>query len=167
MLTSKRSKLLLPRHLLYLVQQQASNSKSIALRFRKISPFGGIILITTYSPATTKGKIVVIKCWYIGCVACAQEFSEVNKLVDGYKDWDDILFVSLAMDGKEELVDFLKSNELKYVTVPNMEDLMQSKLGIGSYPTHLLLDRAGKIVKVVDRIDELKPFLEKQAATSL
>lgn len=122
----------------------------------------------TYSPTTTKGKLVVLKCWYIGCVACVQEFPEVNKLVDRYKERNDILFISLAMDNKEDLVDFLKANELKYATVPKMKDFMQHQLNIGSYPTHILLDKAGKVVKVVDRIDELKPFIDKQSvATSL
>jgi peroxiredoxin len=119
-----------------------------------------------YSSTSTKGKVVVIKCWYIGCVACVKEFPEVNKLVDGYKDRDDILFISLAIDGKEDLTDFLKGNELKYATVPHMKDFMQDQLGIGSYPTHILLDRAGKIVKVVDSVEELKPFLEKQAVVA-
>lgn len=119
-----------------------------------------------YSPATTKGKLVVLKCWFIGCVPCVQEFPEVNRLANRYKDRNDILFISLAMDKKERLAKFLKKNELKYATVPEMEDYMQSRLGIGAYPTHLLVDRAGKIVKVVNRIDELQPFLEKQAAAA-
>ena len=116
----------------------------------------------TYRSATTRGKLVVLKCWYIGCVACVQEFPEVNKLVDSYKGRNDILFISLAMDNKEDLVEFLKANELKYATVPKMKDFMQGQLAIGSYPTHILLDRAGKVVKVVNRIDELKPFIDKQ-----
>jgi cytochrome oxidase Cu insertion factor (SCO1/SenC/PrrC family) len=33
-----------------------------------------------------KGKIVVIKCWYIHCAACIKEFPEVNNLVRKYKD---------------------------------------------------------------------------------
>ena len=43
-----------------------------------------------------------------------------------------------------------------------MKDFMQGPLNVSAYPTHILLDRAGKIVKVVNRIDELKPFIEKQ-----
>ena len=115
-----------------------------------------------YSTSSTKGKIVVLKCWYIGCVACIEEFPEVNKLVDSYKDRDDILFVSLAMDPKKELVGFLKTNKLKYATVPNVKDFMQHQMNINSYPTHILIDRTGKIVKVVGRIGEIKPFIDKQ-----
>jgi thiol-disulfide isomerase/thioredoxin len=120
----------------------------------------------TYTPASTKGKVVVLKFWFIGCVACVKEFPEVNQVVDRYKGRNDILFISLASDGKEELINFLKKNPLNYATVPHMKDFMQFQLDIGAYPTHILVDRAGNIVKVVNRIDELEPFIEKQAATT-
>ena len=121
----------------------------------------------TYTPATTQGKLVVLKCWFIGCVACVQEFPEVNRLVESCRDRSDILFISLAMDKKENLVNFLRTHELKYTTVPNMKGFMQQQLNVDSYPTHILLDRAGRIVKVTDRMDELKPFIDKQLAASL
>ncbi len=57
----------------------------------------------TYDKATTKGKILVIKCWFIRCVACVKEFPELNKLVDKYKNRDDIQFISLASDSKPDL----------------------------------------------------------------
>ena len=60
----------------------------------------------------------------------------------------------------------MKAREFKYATVPHMQDFMQYQFKVSAYPTHMLLDRAGKIVKVVNRIDELEPFLRKQAATT-
>ena len=39
---------------------------------------------------------------------------------------------------------------------------MTKKLNITQYPTHLLIDRNGKIRKVVNRIDELVPFLKNE-----
>ena len=91
----------------------------------------------------------------------------MNKQVGSYKGWDDILFISLAMDKKERLAEFLKDTKLQYATIPEMKDYMHDKLAIGSYPTHILVDKAGKIVKVVDRIDELKPFLKRQASATV
>jgi thiol-disulfide isomerase/thioredoxin len=38
-----------------------------------------------------KGKIVVVKCWFIHCVACIAEFPEVNKMAMKYKDRKDIV----------------------------------------------------------------------------
>ena len=116
----------------------------------------------TYSSSANQGKLMVFKCWFIGCVACVKEFPELNKLVDSYQDRSDIVFISLALDKKENLVRFLQTHPLQYATVPEMKDFMQGPLSVSACPTHILLDRAGKIVKVVNRIDELKPFIDKQ-----
>jgi thiol-disulfide isomerase/thioredoxin len=114
-----------------------------------------------YDSASTKGKLMVLKCWFIGCVACVKEFPELNKLVNNYKGNNNILFISLAIDKKEELTKFLKTKKFKYAVVPEMKDFMSNELDITQYPTHLLIDKTGNILKIVNRIDELVPFLEK------
>lgn len=116
-----------------------------------------------YNKSSTKGNIVILKCWFIHCVACVKEFPELNKLVDEYHGRNDILFVSLALDSKEDLLKFLETKNFKYATVPEMKNFMSNKLNITEYPTHLLIDRNGKIMKVVNRIDDLVPFLKNQA----
>jgi hypothetical protein len=42
-----------------------------------------------------------------------------------------------------------------------MKDFMSIDLNITQYPTHLLIDQGGKIVKVVNRVEDLLPFLER------
>lgn len=116
---------------------------------------------TNYDNTSTKGKLIVLKCWFIHCVACVKEFPELNKLVDNYKDNHNILFISLAMDKKEDLIKFLKTKKFKYATVPDMKDFMSNDLTITQYPTHLLIDKVGKVVKITNRIEELIPFLAK------
>lgn len=115
----------------------------------------------TYNESNTKGKIIILKCWFIHCVACVKEFPELNKLVDEYKNRSDIQFVSLATDSKEKLTLFLKTKEFKYAVVPEQEKFMSEQLHITSYPTHILIGKDGKIVKVVNSIDELTPFIKK------
>lgn len=114
-----------------------------------------------YNNASVKGKLIVLKCWFIGCVACVKEFPQLNKLVNKYKISNNILFISLAIDKKDKLVEFLKTEKFKYAVVPEMKDFMNNELNITQYPTHLLIDKTGKIVKIVNSIDELVPFLEK------
>lgn len=116
---------------------------------------------SNYDNSSTKGKLIVLKCWYIGCVACVKEFPELNKLVNNYKDNDNILFISLAFDKKDELVKFLKIKKFKYAVVPEMKNFMSSDLSITQYPTHLLVDKTGKIIKIVNRIEDIVPFLDK------
>jgi peroxiredoxin len=120
----------------------------------------------SYNKTTTKGKTLVIKCWFIHCVACVKEFPELNKLVDKYKDRDDILFISLAMDSKQDLISFLNKRHFNYAVVPDKEEYMSKRLGITEYPTHILVDKNEKIIKVVNTVSDLIPFIEKQIKKS-
>jgi thiol-disulfide isomerase/thioredoxin len=114
----------------------------------------------TYNKSSTKGKTVVIKCWFIHCATCVKEFPESNQLVDQNRGRDDVLFISLAMDNKRDLQKFLVTKEFKYAVVPGMEGYMVDKLNVSEYPTHILVGKDGKIVKVVNSLADLKPFLD-------
>lgn len=113
-----------------------------------------------YNKESTKGKIIILKCWFIGCVACVKEFPELNRLVDKYQGRNDILFISLAIDKKNNLINFLKTREFKYETIPEMKNYMTTDLNITQFPTHLLINKEGKIRKVVNKIEDIIPFIE-------
>lgn len=115
-----------------------------------------------YTRPSTKGKIMVLKCWFIHCGACVKEFPELNKLVDDTRGSNDVLFISLALDSGKDLQKFFETKEFKYETVPEMTDYINDKLNITAFPTHILVNRDGKIVKVTERIDDLVPFLKKE-----
>lgn len=115
-----------------------------------------------YTKSSTKGKLMVLKCWFVHCTACVKEFPELNKLVDENKNVPEVLFVSLAMDSKQDLQNFLKTKEFKYAVVPNTKNYMVDKIGITEYPTHLLINNNGKIIKVVNRIEDIIPFLNRE-----
>ncbi len=113
-----------------------------------------------YNKKNTKGKILVLKCWFIGCTACVAEFPTLNKIVDENKNNKKIVFVSLAFDDETALYNFFKIKDFKYATVPNMKDFVINKLNITQFPTHILIDENGKIKKLVNKIEEFIPFLE-------
>ncbi len=113
-----------------------------------------------YTNESTKGKTLVIKTWFINCQACVAEFPELNELVKNYKDSKDIIFVSLALDSKDELEKFLKKKIFKYEVVPNQRKFIAEKLNLQAYPTHILLNKNGTILKVVNRASEMISFLE-------
>ena len=118
----------------------------------------------SYNKEDTKGKIVVLKCWFITCKICVEEFPQLNALVDKYQN-DNIEFVSLAFDEKDKLVEFLKTKPFKYVTIPNQKKYMSKKLKVKQYPTHLIVDSKGVILKMVNNVktltSELKNVLGK------
>lgn len=115
----------------------------------------------TYTSANTKGKILVLKCWFIGCVACVQEMPRLNQLVEQYKDRKDMVFVSLASDSKKNLDAFLKKTKFSYAVVPGQDSYMSGKLGVNIYPTHLIIDKKGLIAKVVTDAEDMIRALSK------
>ena len=113
-----------------------------------------------YNQQNTKGKILVMKFWFIGCVACIQEMPEVNKIVDRYRDRKDILFISLASDKTEPLKKFLKQVPFKYETVANADRYMVDSIGTKAFPSHLIIGRDGKIKKFTLQYAEVEKQLK-------
>lgn len=110
-----------------------------------------------------KGKIIVIKCWYIHCTPCIREFPQVNKLVEEYKDRKDILFISLAEDSPEQLKAFLARKPLSYAVIPDMKEYMNEALQLNSFPTHFILKKEGIISKVLPNFESLEVALAKES----
>lgn len=108
------------------------------------------------SNESMKGKIVVIKCWYIHCAACIKEFPNVNQLAASYKDHTDMLFLSLAEDTSEQLKAFLIKKPLSYAVVPSLKQYMNETLNLNAFPTHFILDKQGTIVKVLLNYESLE-----------
>jgi peroxiredoxin len=110
-----------------------------------------------------KGKIIVIKCWYIHCTPCIREFPQVNKLTEEYKDRKDIVFMSLAEDSAEQLKTFLARKPLSYSVIPDMKVYMNEALQLNSFPTHFILNKEGLISKVVPNFESLEVALAKES----
>lgn len=51
-----------------------------------------------------------------------------------------------------------------YTTIPDQENYMSKKLNVAGYPTHFLIDKAGKLVRVLYNETELAEALEKEIA---
>ena len=117
-----------------------------------------------YNSRNTKGKIVVIKCWFLHCQACNEEIPALNNLVDQYKNRKDIVFVSLAFDPEEKLKTFMKTHVFKYALAYVPESYIEKQLGTNEYPTHYVVDKNGLIAKVVNNADELAAALKTEAA---
>lgn len=115
-----------------------------------------------YTPENTKGKVVLFKCWFIRCVSCVQEMPALNRIVEKYKDRKDVLFISLAIDKKKDLQQFLSKTKFDYATVPLQEEYMTNKLNVFAYPTHYLIGKDGKLINVLHTADEVAEALDLQ-----
>jgi peroxiredoxin len=115
-----------------------------------------------YTNENTKGKTIILKTWFINCKACVAEFPELNELVENYKQRNDMIFLSLAQDSKAELENFLQKKDFEYQVVPNQKEFIDKKLNLQMYPTHIIVDKNGTIIKVVNKASEMISFLESE-----
>ncbi len=115
-----------------------------------------------YTSENTKGKIVLFKCWFIKCGACILEMPQLNRMVERYKDRDDILFISLAMDPKQPLQSFLAKTKFDYATIPNQTAFMANQLKVTAYPHHFLINKQGLLVKSVPEAGDIEMILERE-----
>lgn len=91
-----------------------------------------------------KGKIVVLNFWFINCPPCRQEIPALNSVVDTYAQDSGIVFISLCLDDKESIKEFLQENPFKYKVIDNTKFIARGN-GVISYPTHVVLDQEGKV----------------------
>lgn len=115
----------------------------------------------TYSSSSTKGKIKVIKCWFVNCVVCVQEFPELNELYDRYEGNDQIQFLSLAFDKSDKLKNFLSKKEFRFPVIPEQRKYMGKSLELRQYPTHVIVDEDNNIIKMVSNVKALVSVVDQ------
>ncbi|GAA4337119.1 TlpA disulfide reductase family protein [Flaviaesturariibacter amylovorans] len=113
----------------------------------------------SYTTASTKGRYLVVKCWFIGCTACVAEFPELNKLVEECRGRTDVQFLSLTLDKKPALEGFLKSLPFRYAVVAEAESYVTGPLGVDAYPHHLLVSPEGLVLQSTNSLKDLLPVL--------
>ena len=69
--------------------------------------------------------------------------------------------ISFAFDSKVRLKSFLSERRFDYLVIPDAEDFISDSLHVDTYPTHILLDKKGKVVTYVNDVHDLIPALEK------
>ncbi|WP_051205375.1 TlpA family protein disulfide reductase [Salinimicrobium xinjiangense] len=115
------------------------------------------------SKELAKGKTLAVKTWFIRCKPCIEEMPQLNRLVEEYENRDDVLFLSLSLDPKEELETFLSTREFKYPVIANQKAFIEDTLGFTIYPTHIIVEPSGKIRKVVNTAPEMIAALKNTA----
>jgi peroxiredoxin len=97
--------------------------------------------------ADLRDKVIVLNFWFIACPPCRVEIPKLNQLVARYADAD-VVFIAFAPDKEEELKIFLEEMPFHYQVVANATPIAE-KYGIRGAPTHLVIDREGRVDTVV------------------
>ena len=145
-------------YLLKMTQEQMNQGIEEAMKMQndfeaklKGKPFPDFTLTdlsdTTHTSESIKGKVVVINLWFTACAPCIHEMPELNKIVDEYKENDDILFLAFALDPKGSRLDkFLKKHKFDYNIIPDSQEYVTKNLNPPGYPTHIVLNKNSNVV---------------------
>ncbi len=90
-----------------------------------------------------KGKVVVINNWATWCPPCIAEMPSLAKLYQQYKGR--VVFLFVAHDKPDRVVEFLKKNKLK-IPVVFVQSETPPLLQSNSIPTTFIIDKTGAIV---------------------
>ena len=112
--------------------------------------------------SSLRGKHVVLDFWGSWCGWCIKGFPEMKKYYEKYKDRLEILGID-CNDKEEKWLDAIKKNELPWKHVFNPKDSeLTTKYAIQGFPTKIILDPNGKILKtVVGESPEFYTFLDE------
>jgi len=97
----------------------------------------------SYKEGFFKDKVVVINFWFIACKPCVMEMPEMNKVVEKFKNRDDVVFIAPTFDPKEKVAKFLKEHEFKYNIATDLAELV-NRFGVYIFPTHFIIDKQGR-----------------------
>ena len=89
------------------------------------------------------GKFLVINWWTQTCAPCRQEIPGLNKLVDKFRSNTNIVFLAIAFENKENIENYLKVNEFKYMHT--LGDKNALKIFGGSFPKNIIVNPDGRI----------------------
>lgn len=98
-----------------------------------------------------RGKIVYLDFWNVGCGPCYQQFGLMPELKEFYKDYlDRIKFVTVICGDpdKETWMKLIEKFNLQH-DLNTMLDIKESDslYNLNSYPTYILIDPEGRLVK--------------------
>jgi peroxiredoxin len=105
------------------------------------------------------GKYLILKFWFINCKPCVEEIPEMNFLNKKYQN-QDAVFLSMAFDKKAELLEFLKDREYDLPTISVPATYISDTIGINMFPTHMIIDKTGKVVSVTNGTKNLRRRLK-------
>jgi cytochrome c biogenesis protein CcmG, thiol:disulfide interchange protein DsbE len=101
----------------------------------------------TFDVANEKGHVVFLNLWATWCGPCRFEIPELEKMHTKYASKGfKVVGVSLDEGGKEQVQQFISSNNMTYPVALDPEGKLASLFQTTVIPTSVLIDRKGKIV---------------------
>jgi len=101
-----------------------------------------------FSMSSTKGKVVILDFWSIGCTPCKDEIPHFVELYNEYKDQGlEIIGMCLDVGAERYIKSFLQSKGAEYPVVFADRKVVSSYGGVQYIPTTFIIDREGRITE--------------------
>lgn len=101
------------------------------------------------------GKVTILSFWFTASHICTTDLIALNNLAKKYSAKDDCLWLAAALDSPTNLSRFLRGKNWNFeFEFAADQEFLALKFGILTYPTHLIIDQEGNIVKAVIRQSE-------------
>jgi thiol-disulfide isomerase/thioredoxin len=100
--------------------------------------------------AELKGKVVVVDFWATWCGPCKASFPGMQKMVNKYKEDQNVKFVFVDTwergEGKEKNAsDFISTNKYSFHVLMDNEDKVVAEFKVDGIPTKFVIDKKGMI----------------------
>ncbi|MEM6806472.1 MAG: TlpA disulfide reductase family protein, partial [Bacteroidota bacterium] len=111
-----------------------------------------------------KNQLTVLDLWFVRCPPCVKDHKEIKKDVeDGLYQDKNLSFIGISRDRDFSLWQaYVEKHQLpwtnlnvEYTEGPNLID----ELSISGFPTYLVLNDKGEILKTYNSYKQLRPFL--------
>ncbi|MCH1624796.1 thiol-disulfide oxidoreductase ResA [Ferdinandcohnia quinoae] len=96
-----------------------------------------------------KGQGVFLNFWGTWCKPCQREFPFIDKMYQYYKDQGVQVIAINVGEPEFNVKNFIKKYELTFPVAIDKGNQLQNAYGIDPLPTTLLIDKDGKVVKII------------------
>ncbi|MGB9769086.1 MULTISPECIES: TlpA family protein disulfide reductase [Caldisericum] len=111
-----------------------------------------------------KGKVVLLDFWATWCGPCRMTIPHVEAIYEKYKDKGVVVIgINLDQGDLSKVQQFIKEQGMKYLVVTDPNSQVAGLYGVNSIPRFFIIDKNGKIAKMIIGYDpNMEDVLSKE-----
>ena len=111
-----------------------------------------------------ESEFYLVDFWFVSCPPCIKDHKLIKNKIEWLKD-NDIQLIGISTDNNQEKWgNYLNKEKFKWINYREQEDYnkrITTQLLINVFPTYLLLDKEGRIIRRSNSFIEIEEFIKK------